>query len=233
MHLFFEPNFSTNGNTLSPEESKHCVRVLRRKQGDAIHIMDGNGNFYTAEIIDANPKKCTLNITETQTETPRPFSLHMAVAPTKNIDRFEWFLEKATEIGIEQITPILCEHSERKVIKPERLEKVITAAAKQSLKAYRPILHPMISFKEFIKKQSKNLYIAHCHNSNKELFKKCYPENSDVTILIGPEGDFSLAEVQLATDNNAKEISLGKARLRTETAALMGCATVNLINQAD
>lgn len=235
MQLFYEPEFSTNGNILNLEESKHCIRVLRHKAGDIISIMDGKGNFYSAKIVDPNPKKCCLKIVELKTENRSSHSLHMAVAPTKNIDRFEWFLEKATEIGIEEITPIICEHSERKIIKPERLEKVITSAAKQSLKTFQPILNPIISFKQFInaKDNQTPAFIAHCYDTPKQHLKNCYKENSNAIILIGPEGDFSLNEIGLATANNFLEVSLGKARLRTETAAIMSCTTFNLINHTD
>ncbi|MGQ1787226.1 MULTISPECIES: 16S rRNA (uracil(1498)-N(3))-methyltransferase [unclassified Saccharicrinis] len=234
MYLFYEPDFSNNGNILSQDESKHCIRVLRHQVGDIISVMDGIGCRYSAEIIDANPKKCTLKIVETNTEERRPFSLHMAVAPTKNIDRFEWFLEKATEMGIEEITPIICDHSERKVIKPERLEKVIVSASKQSLKAYIPKLNRLVTFKEFVNnKSTANCFIAHCENMPKQLLRTVYEPNSDAVILIGPEGDFSPGEIQMATDHQFKAISLGKERLRTETAAIMGCATINLINQKD
>ncbi len=235
MHLFYEPDFLTNGNILSPDESKHCVRVLRHKQGDTINVMNGKGAICTAEITEADPKKCILRILETNTTEPRPFWIHMAVAPTKNIDRFEWFLEKATEIGIDEITPILCEHSERKIIKTERLEKVMVAAAKQSLKAFMPKLNKATSFKDFIASANKpvSCFIAHCEDTPKKLLKKAYLPNSDTLILIGPEGDFSRSEIQMAQENGCFAISLGKERLRTETAALMACATINLINQQD
>ena len=235
MHLFYESDFLTNGNILSPDESKHCVRVLRHKQGDTISVMNGKGAVCTAAITEADPRKCVLRISETKITQPRPFSIHLAVAPTKNIDRFEWFLEKATEIGIDEITPILCEHSERKVIKTERLEKVIVAAAKQSLKAFMPKLNEAISLKDFLSLPNKpaSCFIAHCEDTPKELLKTSYKPNSDAMILIGPEGDFSGEEIQMAQEKGCFAISLGKERLRTETAALMACATINLINQPD
>lgn len=235
MYLFYERNFSNNGHILSPDESKHCVKVLRHQVGDCISVMDGKGSIYKAEILEAAPKKCVLKVLETKTEKPRPFSIHMVVAPTKNIDRLEWFLEKATEIGIEQVTPILCDHSERKVIKPERLEKVIVSAAKQSLKSYIPTLNPLTTYKDFISREQENTncFIAHCEESSKVLLKNAYQQNSNAVVLIGPEGDFSPQEIKQAVENKYQEISLGKERLRTETAALMGCATLNLINQVD
>jgi 16S rRNA (uracil1498-N3)-methyltransferase len=235
MHLFYEPDFLTNGNILNPEESKHCVRVLRHNVGNKVSVMNGKGSIFITEIIEANPKKCALQIISETKEQPRPFSLHMAVAPTKNIDRFEWFLEKATEIGIEEITPIICDHSERKVIKPERLEKVITAATKQSLRAYRPKLNPAVSFEQFLTTNyiGYSKYIAHCYDNPKQLLKSDYSENENALILIGPEGDFSEKEVEAAHTNNYRAISLGKARLRTETAAIMSCTIINITNQKD
>ncbi|MCW3788652.1 16S rRNA (uracil(1498)-N(3))-methyltransferase [Plebeiibacterium sediminum] len=236
MQLFFDDKFSAENPILNTEESKHCVRVLRHTNGDEISILNGSGTIFTAKITDANPKACKLDIIDAKIDKERSFSIHMVVAPTKNIDRFEWFLEKATEIGVEQITPIICDHSERKVIKPERLEKVLISATKQSLKSYKPVLNPLVKFKDFIKDQensSDNKFIAHCYDSSKTLLKECYKQNTDAIILIGPEGDFSEEEVKLATANNFQAISLGKARLRTETAALMACATVNFINLTD
>ncbi len=236
MHLFFDESFSDKNPILNQEESKHCVRVLRHVNGDRVTILNGSGSVFTAEIIDANPKSCKFEIVDHKIDSTREFNLHIAVAPTKNIDRLEWFMEKATEIGIEQITPIICDHSERKVIKPERLEKVLISATKQSLKSYKPILNPLIDFNSFIQQHNNLLvdkFIAHCYDSPKSLLKNCYTPNANSIILIGPEGDFSEKEVALALNNNFKEISLGKSRLRTETAALMACATVNLINLKD
>ncbi len=236
MHLFFDENFSDKNPFLNQEESKHCIRVLRHTNGDHITVLNGNGSVYNAKITDANPKSCKLSIVDFKIEEKRIFNLHIAVAPTKNIDRFEWFLEKATEIGIDQITPIICDHSERKVIKPERLEKILVSATKQSLKSYKPILNPLTDFNSFIKQynhSSINKFIAHCYDSPKNLLKKCYSQNSNAMVLIGPEGDFSENEVALAINNNYNAISLGKSRLRTETAALMACATMNLINLQD
>ena len=173
MNLFFEPDFSSNGHFLSQDESKHCIRVLRHQAGDVISVMDGKGCRYTAQITDANSKKCGLKIIDTITVEPRPFSIHMLVAPTKNIDRFEWFLEKATEIGIEEITPIICEHSERKIIKPERLEKVIVSAAKQSLKAYMPKLNPLNQVRRYIEEfKSKRMLYRSLRRSTQTIIKK-------------------------------------------------------------
>ncbi|MBL7882708.1 MAG: 16S rRNA (uracil(1498)-N(3))-methyltransferase [Bacteroidia bacterium] len=234
MHLFYTPDITTNTYTLSEEESKHCVRVLRMTNGDLVELMDGKGSIYKAEIIDNNPKRCMVTITDTLKVERRTFQLHIAISPTKNIDRIEWFLEKATEIGIDEISFLNCDNSERTVIKNERLSKVIISAIKQSKNAYLPILNELISFKTFIA-QTKNYqgqkFIAHCYSNELPHLKNKYTINNNALILIGPEGDFSKEEVQLAEVNGFIAISLGKNRLRTETAALYACNTVNLMNE--
>lgn len=233
MHLFFTPDITDNDYTLNEIESKHCIKVLRLKVNDHIQLIDGKGNFYQAQIANADPKRCKVNITKIIKEfSKRNHYLHIAIAPTKNIDRFEWFLEKATEIGIDEITPILCEHSERKIIKPERLEKVIISAIKQSLKAYKPKLNELTNYRDFIEQNFDGIkYIAHCEENEKETLKLNYNLGNNVLILIGPEGDFSPTEIILAKQNNFKEISLGESRLRTETAGVVACHTVNLLNE--
>lgn len=231
MHLFYCSDISADQYTLNEDESKHCVRVLRLVNGDIIYITDGKGSLFKTELIDNHPKRCTVRILETQIEyEKRDFSLKMAVAPTKNISRYEWFLEKATEIGIDQITPLICEHSERKEVKNQRLEKVIISAVKQSLKTYVPELNPAKKFKDFIKQDFKGQkFIAYCEGEP-QLLKDVYESKSDALILIGPEGDFSPSEVELAQAAGFTPISLGNSRLRTETAAVAACHTVNLIN---
>jgi 16S rRNA (uracil1498-N3)-methyltransferase len=233
MQLFYVPTISGAEVVLDDIESKHAVRVLRLTEGTSVELIDGKGGFYTAEITDANPKKCRLNITSTQKSFgKKDFRLHMAVAPTKNIDRFEWFLEKATEIGIDEITPLLCEHSERKVIKPERLEKILISAMKQSLKAYLPVLNELTPLKDIISTSSENhKFIAHCYEGEKPHLKDVISEKSNALVLIGPEGDFSPEEVKLAKANGFSEVSLGSARLRTETAGVVACHMVNLANE--
>lgn len=233
MHLFYTPDISSETYTLNEIESKHCIKVLRLNINDQIELIDGKGSFYEAKIIDANPKKCKIEITKTIHEFgKRNHYLHIAIAPTKNMDRFEWFLEKATEIGIDEITPLLCDHSERKVIKTERLEKIIVSAVKQSIKAYKPILNPLTKWSDFI---SQNLegskYIAHCEENEKQNLKANYKAGDNAVILIGPEGDFSPNEIKLAKENNFLETSLGESRLRTETAGLVACHTINLLNE--
>lgn len=233
MHLFYTPEIKNSTYTLNSIESKHCVRVLRLKEGDHIQLIDGRGSFYTAEITDANQKSCKVKCIETIKEYgKRNFSLHIAIAPTKNIDRIEWFMEKTTEIGIDTYTSLLCDHSERKIVKDERLMRIITSAVKQSLKAYHPTLNPLTKFKDFIKQDFKGQkFIAHCEEgTEKKVLQDLYIQNEDVTILIGPEGDFSPSEIEMARNAGFKEISLGNSRLRTETAGLVACHTINLIN---
>ncbi len=232
MQLFYVPNISGAEVVLDETESKHAVRVLRLTEGTTVELIDGKGGFYIAEIINANAKKCRLAITKAQKEFGKKnFRLHLAVAPTKNIDRFEWFLEKATEIGIDEITPLLCAHSERKVIKPERLEKILVSAMKQSLKAYLPKLNEFTLFKDFISETSaEQKFIAHCYEGKKPHLKNAITTHSNALVLIGPEGDFSLEEVELATTSGFTAVSLGNARLRTETAGVVACHIVNLAN---
>ena len=238
MFLFYAPDIQQS-LSLPEEESQHCIKVLRMKSGDHIHIIDGVGGLYEAQIIEAHPKRTQIEILSHQTEYGRrPFRLHLAVAPTKNIDRFEWFVEKATEIGFDELTPLCCRYSERKIIKPERIEKILVSAAKQSLKAYVPILNPMTTFKDFINNSSfltthsSSLFIAHCHNQPKQhLFKACQP-GGNVVVMVGPEGDFSEEEVELALRNSFQAISLGESRLRTETAGVVACHLVTIANVA-
>ncbi len=234
MQLFYSPNLdiSTTSYQFDKEESRHISKVLRKEINDALTLTDGKGNFYEAIISSNNPKRTIVAIENVFQKEPLPYYLHIAIAPTKLNDRFEWFLEKATEIGIHKITPILCDHSERKVIKLERYEKIIQSAAKQSLKAHFPILDPLISFKEFINKEhqetSKN--IAHCdENINRQPFKSILKPAVSQLILIGPEGDFSNTEIKTALNKDFNTISLGTSRLRTETAGIVACHSVSFV----
>jgi len=233
MHLFYTPDLNDTIYTLNEQESKHCNKVLRLDTNDMVQLIDGKGGFFTAKIIEPNPKKCMVEIVETKKDyKKRNHHLHIAIAPTKNNDRLEWFLEKATEIGIDEITPIVCEHSERKVIKPERLEKILISAMKQSIKAYKPQLNELVRYMDFIKQPfAGEKFIAHCEDHEKSFLKNRYTVGRDVLILIGPEGDFSPAEIELALQNQFKEISLGNSRLRTETAGVVACHTINLLNE--
>ncbi|WP_372773406.1 16S rRNA (uracil(1498)-N(3))-methyltransferase [Mangrovibacterium sp.] len=231
MQLFYTPDIQGKSYTLNEIESKHAIRVLRLNPGDSIQLIDGKGSLYTAQITDANPKRCQIVVQAQEREFGKRNSyLHIAVAPTKNIDRLEWFLEKATEIGIDEITPVLCEHSERKVIKDDRLEKVIVSAMKQSLKAYLPRLNPLTPLNELLQSEFRGKkFIAHCHELDKRQLKNEIPGSLSNLILIGPEGDFSEQELTTALQNNFIPVSLGSSRLRTETAALAACHTCNLL----
>lgn len=231
MELLIDTEFDSLGR-LSDEESKHCVSVMRHRVGDIINVSNGRGTLYICKLTVADSRGCEMDVVE-ERQMPIPtHHLHMAVAPTKNIDRIEWFVEKATEMGISEITPIFCDHSERSKIRLDRLERIAYAAAKQSLKFYLPIINEPLSVKELIAKADENQrYILHCNeNKKKHLFNLVNP-NEKVLVLIGPEGDFSDAEIQLAKDHNFVEATLGEARLRTETAALASCHIVDLKNE--
>ncbi len=234
MQLFYNSELEEGQEFIqfSKEESKHIVRVLRKKAGDELHITNGKGIHFTSEIVSADQKLCTANITAYQVQPKRSYHIHLAVAPTKMNDRYEWFLEKATEIGIDSITPIICDNSERKVIKPERYQKILLAAMKQSLNCYLPKLNEAVNFTSFMQQQHNGqLFIAHCEDSNKSALKQSLEPNTDVTILIGPEGDFSPNEIQLALQQHFKPVTLGNTRLRTETAAIVACHSVVFLNE--
>ncbi|MDE5701647.1 MAG: 16S rRNA (uracil(1498)-N(3))-methyltransferase [Bacteroides sp.] len=232
MHVFYTPDIQTCAE-LPTEEAQHCVRVLRLNIGDRITLTDGKGHFYNAEISAATNKRCTVNILETIYQEPLwQGHLHVAMAPTKNMDRTEWFAEKATEIGFDELTFLNCRFSERKVIKTERISKILVSAIKQSLKARLPKLNEMTDFNTFISQPFKGQkFIAHCYEGEKPLLKDVLQKGKDALVLIGPEGDFSEEEVKKAIENGFLPISLGKSRLRTETAALAACHIMNLQNQ--
>ena len=232
MHVFYTPDIQKN-NELPEEEAQHCTRVLRLGIGDEITLTDGKGHFYKAEITVATNKRCLVAIKETIFQEPLwPCHLHIAMAPTKNMDRTEWFAEKATEIGFDELTFLNCRFSERKVIKTERISKILVSAIKQSLKARLPQLNEMTDFNKFITQPFLGQkFIAHCYEGEKPLLKDMVHPGEDALVLIGPEGDFSEEEVRKATENDFIPISLGKSRLRTETAALVACHILNLQNQ--
>lgn len=234
MQLFYNPDISENDTQFSfnKEESKHIIKVLRKNVGDILHITNGSGWLFTAEITIPDIKKCKVNISSRTLQSKRNYNLHLAVAPTKMNDRYEWFLEKATEIGINTITPIICDHSERKVIKTERYQKILQSAMKQSLGCYMPKLNEATTFKNFIKQEFKSdLFIAHCEETDRKSLKQQLKPNQNITILIGPEGDFSVKEIKMALANNFIPVTLGETRLRTETAAIVACHSVAFINQ--
>lgn len=235
MHLFYTPDLTDKNYCFNETESRHCFKVLRLTEGDFVHLIDGKGGFFKAEIIQAHQKHTIVTVAETlENPDKRNYKIHIAVAPTKNIDRLEWFLEKACEIGVDRITPILCNHSERKIIKNDRLEKILVSAMKQSLKATLPQLDELTRFSDFILENNyKNRFIAYCDDTIKErvLLKNELKKGEDVLIIIGPEGDFSSEEIKKAFDNGFRPVSLGDSRLRTETAALFACSMTNVINQ--
>ncbi|WP_316790700.1 16S rRNA (uracil(1498)-N(3))-methyltransferase [Pedobacter frigoris] len=234
MHVFYTPDISANEYVLNEDESKHCLKVLRLGIGARVNLIDGRGGMYLAEIIQESKKNVTLRVIETTLEyNKRNHHLHIAVAPTKNIDRLEWFLEKATEIGIEEITPLICDRSERRVVKEDRLNKVITSAVKQSLQAYHPVLNPQINFADFLRIKNDSIkMIAHCIDGEpREYINELIKPGQNYTLLIGPEGDFTPSEIELALENGYKPLTLGNTRLRTETAALAACFEVNYLNR--
>jgi len=233
MHIFYTPNISGKNYTLDETESKHCVRVLRLAKGDEITLVDGRGGLFQAEIENPNPKRCLVKVIQEQLDFgKRNFNVHVAIAPTKNIERIEWFLEKSTEIGINRVTPLLCRYSERKEIKNERLEKVMVSAMKQSLKAYLPQLDELTKFSDFIRQPFEGQkFIAHCEEQHRELLKNAVKSGKNYLILIGPEGDFSSEEIELALKSGFQPVSLGESRLRTETAGVVACHTFNLLNE--
>ncbi len=233
MNLFYTAEIEPGFFEFDTEESKHCIRVLRLKNGDLIKLTNGLGMLFDGEIIDDNPKKCVLKIDDfVKTEPKRGFHLHIAVAPTKNISRFEWFIEKATEIGIDEITPLQCDHSERIRLKPERFEKILISALKQSQQSWLPKFNQVTGFSTIIKPVALGQkFIAFVDEKHDQTLKSAYLPGNDAIILIGPEGDFSPAEIRSAITAGFIPISLGKNRLRTETAALVAVHTINLINQ--
>ncbi|WP_299391338.1 16S rRNA (uracil(1498)-N(3))-methyltransferase [uncultured Gelidibacter sp.] len=234
MQLFYNPTIDENTTEISfsKEESKHIVKVLRKNGGDQLQITNGKGWLFVAEITVADMKKCLATILSKSFEPPRDYKIHLAVAPTKMNDRYEWFLEKATEIGIDTITPIICDHSERKVIKIDRFEKILQSAMKQSLHNYLPELHEAIPFNEFITTDFiGQKFIAHCEETDRKSLKTSLEPKRDVLILIGPEGDFSTKEISSAIASGFKPVMLGNTRLRTETAAIVACHSVVFSNE--
>ena len=235
MYLFYCPDIEKQ-QTLSEEESGHCVRVLRYSAGDEILVTDGKGTTYTARITNPHPKHCDFEIINREKQEPHhAFHLHIAIAPTKNIERMEWAIEKCVEIGVDEITPLLCRFSERKQLRTDRLEKIILSAAKQSLTPYLPVLHELTPYDEFVSSQHSSVspqkFIAHCYKDEKRLLKDEIERGKDVLVLIGPEGDFSEQEVKDALSKGFIPVSLGNSRLRTETAAVVACHTAVLMNE--
>ena len=232
MHVFYTPDIDRTLE-LPEEEAAHAVRVLRLQPGDEVTLTDGKGCFYRAEISIADKKRCLVKVLEKQPQAPLwKNHIHLAVAPTKNMDRMEWLAEKATEIGLDELTFLDCRYSERKVIKTERIEKILVSAIKQSLKARLPILHGMTDFTQFISQPfTGQKFIAHCYKDERQELKNVLQPGEDAVVLIGPEGDFNEEEVATALAHGYIPISLGPSRLRTETAALVATHIINLGNQ--
>lgn len=231
MHVFYTPDIDTCPE-LPEEEAGHCLRVLRLGVGDEVMLTDGKGFFYKAVISAATGKRCQVKVVEKiEQEKFWKGHLHLAMAPTKNMDRIEWFAEKATEIGFDELSFLNCRFSERKVIKTERIEKIVVSAMKQSLKARKPIVNEMTDFAKFMQRDFQGQkFIAHCYEGEKPLLKEVLKPGEDALVLIGSEGDFSPEEVQKAEALGFQPISLGKSRLRTETAALVAVHMMNLFN---
>ncbi len=233
MNIFYTPQIAQN-KELPEDESTHCVRVLRMVEGDEMMLTDGVGTFYKAVITHAHAKRCAVEVVETLPSPNHwPAEVHIAIAPTKNMDRIEWFAEKCTEIGIDSITLLRCRHSERKEIKVPRMEKILVSAMKQSLKATLPRITEMTDFARFVKQPfDGQKFIAHCNDDeNKLSLKQRYQLGQNALVLIGPEGDFSPQEVEMALENGFLPITLGDSRLRTETAGVVACHTIQLLNQ--
>ena len=234
MQLFYNPAISSEDKEVifPKDESKHIVKVLRKQEGDNLNITNGKGFLFSAKIIEANHNKCKAKITAVEQEHDKKYYIHLAVAPTKMNDRFETFLEKATEIGLDKITPIICDHSERKVVKINRFERVLQSAMKQSLHYSMPEISEAISFQEFIQQeQNEQKFIAHCEENEKKSLQKELEPGKSYTILIGPEGDFSSEEIESAIKAGFIPVTLGNTRLRTETAAIVAAHTAALINE--
>ena len=232
MHLFYTPDIHADTYTLSEEESRHCTRVLRLQQGDTVYLVDGVGGLYTAVIQEANQKKCKLQVIDRQQDYNKlPYVSHIAVAPTKNLDRIEWFVEKAVEIGVSEISFLLCEHSERRQLRLDRLEKIAVSAMKQSQKGYLPLLHDLVPYQKFVKRcLPEQTFIAHLESDATLSIKDYYKAGKPHCILIGPEGDFSSQEIEAAYQAGIRPVTLGNSRLRTETAALVACHTLHVLH---
>jgi 16S rRNA (uracil1498-N3)-methyltransferase len=231
VNLFFQPRIPEGILTLDEEESRHCIKVLRTTSGESISITDGKGFFYEALITKADPRVCEFQIINKIAAIPKSFSIHIAISPTKNAERLEWFIEKAVEIGIDKITLLECKHTERAFQKKDRLEKVAISAMKQSLKAQIPDITPLTKFNACLETaRETEKYIAFVDHLNPNQLKSIASSDKSYIVLIGPEGDFSPEELKMAIDLGFKKVSLGQSRLRTETAGLVACHTLNLVN---
>lgn len=236
LNLFYHPNITESDTEIvfDKEESRHIGKVLRKQAGDVLFTTNGCGILFKVKLMVVTPKQCIGRVLSVEIKDVLPYKLHLAVAPTKLNDRYEWFLEKATEIGVTEITPIICDHSERKIIKPERYEKIVQSAMKQSLKAHLPILNEAIPFSEFIESQldfNGLKCIAHCEKTQKQSLQDLLKPKTNILLCIGPEGDFSSTEIEAAIAKGFAPTTLGTSRLRTETAAIVGCHSVAFVNE--
>lgn len=234
MQIFYVPGINDSACVMDENESRHCIRVLRMTKGDRLKLVDGNGNIYEGIISDPDPSGCRVTITSVIKDfEKRRYRLHIAISPIKNQERFEWFIEKSVEIGIDEITPVICRNTEKPGIKRDRINNIIISAMKQSLKAFRPALNEPVIFCEFINSDHGGIkMIAHCNPAHeRKKIDLIYEKTMDAVILIGPEGDFSGEELSLAFDNGYKSVHLGTSRLRTETAGIAACHSVYFINQ--
>lgn len=231
MNIFYQPLIPQGIQHLDPDESRHVIRVLRKKQGEKIQLTDGKGFFYEAIITNADAHQCSFDVNKKIAEAKRSFSIHIAISPTKNTDRMEWFVEKAVELGVDEITLVDCDHTEHQHVKVERLEKMAVSAMKQSLKAKLPVIHPLTNFRNaIILYDAAEKYIAHVDRENQNQLQNLVTAGTSYFVLIGPEGDFSEEELTLADSRGFKKVSLGPSRLRTETAGLAACHILNLAN---
>jgi 16S rRNA (uracil1498-N3)-methyltransferase len=229
LNLFYQPLIPEGILYLDSDESKHCIKALRKISGDELTITDGKGNFYDAIITKADPRQCAFEILSKTIESVRNYNIHIAISPTKNSDRIEWFVEKAVELGVDTISFIACKNTERPYLKLERLEKVAISAMKQSLKASIPVLRGLVNVSDVIKKSEEDFkFIAYVDHSNPDQLKNLIKPASSYITLIGPEGDFTSSELDLALAHGFQKVSLGTSRLRTETAGLAACHTLNL-----
>lgn len=232
MQVFYAPNCQLGFFPLHEEESKHVVRVLRMKQGDPVYVVDGMGKLFEGIIFEPHPKHCILQLNKvTENFEKRNYRLHMAVSPLKSVDRFEWFIEKAIEIGVDEITPLNCSRTEKKNVNAERLNRIVESAMKQSLKAYHPVLNDMVKFEKFVlQDRNEEKGIAYCGEGEKVFIGNAFPRAGNYIVLIGPEGDFTPEEFLTATEKGFKGISLGESRLRTETAGVVACHAISFMN---
>jgi 16S rRNA (uracil1498-N3)-methyltransferase len=234
MQIFYAPGISANSWVLDETESKHCVRVLRMNEGTPVRVIDGVGNLHEGVINKADPKACEIKITNViHNFEKRPYRVHIAISPIKNPERFEWFVEKSIEIGIDEITPLICKNTEKQTIKPDRINKIIISAMKQSIKAGLTVLNEPIKFDDFIMKDTDGIkLISHCSTqTGRNKIDTEYSKGDDAIILIGPEGDFTGSEIESAVRYGFRPVHLGKSRLRTETAGIAACHSFYFINQ--